>query len=137
MPENGSYRSKVVEGWVSQAPLVAPEFYRCAPDDASEMGRLQDDYFQRVVELLGYNDRAIIHFLNIKPQIMAFEDASGIYPTNNGLTLLTAQDELIAFTLEKRTNYNFVDFSLVCTLNQEVLDILRANPALLKQPGSE
>ena len=133
MPETGSFRSAVVEGWVSQVPLVAPEFYHCAPDHAEEMGKLEEDYFGRVMTLLGYSQRARSHFLYIESKIMAFEDASGIYPTNDRITTLKAQSQLIAYAYQTRDDKNFIDYSLVCTLNQETLDILRANPALLEE----
>jgi hypothetical protein len=132
MPDREPPRRSVIEGWVSQTPLVVPEFYQCAPDDSSEMGQLQDDYFERVMVLLGYNDRARASFLEIESQIMAFEDATGVYPTNDRITTLRAQGKTIAYTYEARTEYNYIDFSLVCTLSQEVLDILRANPTLLE-----
>lgn len=132
MPDREPPRKSVIEGWVSQSPLVALEFYHCAPDHSSEMRQLQDDYFARVMNLLGYSQRAKTHFLKIEPQIMAFEDASGIYPTNDRITKLRAQGVTIAYTYEARTEANFIDFSLVCTLNQEVLDILRANPTRLE-----
>jgi hypothetical protein len=132
MADNEIYKSDVIEGWISRAPLVAPEFYHCAPDNSTEMGMLEEAYFRRVTELLGYNQRAKEHFLHIESEIMAFEDGSGIYPTNDRITTLKAQDKLIAYTYEARDSFNFIDYSLVCTLNQEILDLLRSNPACLE-----
>ena len=97
------------------------------------MGQLQDDYFERVMGYLGYTQKAKKAFLFIDSNITASEDAGGVYPTNNRITALRAHSRLIAYTYEERNDSNHVYYSLVCTLSQEVLDILRANPELLEQ----
>ena len=111
---------------LTSIPLIPAEYLHCAPDDTEIKGKLIDEYFQRVIDLLGYDQKAIEAFLNIESHEIYFEGTDGeMYPTDDRITTLSAHGTLVAFAFETRDAGNFIDFSLVCTITEDSIGLLR------------
>ncbi|HUD04663.1 MAG TPA: hypothetical protein VMR59_01625 [Patescibacteria group bacterium] len=101
------------------------ETFHCAPDDSSYKGERIDRYFREVIDLVGYNDRAKAAFCRIVINTLGFEDGPKLDPTNNFTHILTVQHRQVAFALETRDEFNFIDMVMVCTITPELLAQLR------------
>lgn len=117
-----------------QVFLKEVETFHCAPDDTEYKGERIATYFEEVVDILYYNDKAKEAFLSIEYKTLCFEDATGeFFRTNDRVGYLKAHGALIAFSMETRTEFDFIDVTMVCTITPELLLQLQRNEAVLKK----
>jgi len=122
----------MVEDEKRQVFLKPMEIFHCAPDDSSYKGERINRYFQEVADLIGYSKKAQEVFLKVYVNTLGFEDGPKLAPTNDFTHILKAEGQIVAFVLETRDDFNFIDVALACTITPELLEQLRSQTHLLK-----
>ena len=110
--------------------LKQPKTFTVTTGD-EKLGERINLYFEEVIDIIGYNRRALGIFANIEHMEIMRNTGHGEVITDDMLSWLLVQDRLVATALQRRDGFNRVQVALVCYLTPETLMTLRSDPELL------
>ena len=112
--------------------LAVPERETCI--DAMDAGRRAHEFFDVVLDFLGYDERAR-RILADRQRYEFVRPAGDGPPLEDAVHVLRVDDRVVATVYEVRTDGNLTQFLPAHHLTEELADQLRSNLALLTDPG--
>lgn len=95
-----------------------PEPFTLPPDESAKINEMMTEYFLSIADFLGYSPKAHGLFITIEPYDLCIPHPTAL-ATDSRLTILKAEDFLIASWLEARSQTNMVQVAAACYLTKE------------------
>lgn len=114
-----------------------PEPFVTSPDHVSEVEDFKEEFFQSVLEHLGYgfdskeSERARNVYCSIEYYTLhQYDSLEPVRPTDSKLVLLRVRERVVASVLQWRDDYNYIQVEPALYLTEEVTEQVRFNSDL-------